>query len=108
MLVGAAVPEQFAPCSGRRYCSVVHHLALVCDDDILEARLRARPTWRRSGTAEVIVTTLDFNRQLRTQAATSPPPMLLLDTSHLTIEQTVAQTQTWIHQHWPPQIALRE
>jgi hypothetical protein len=34
--------------------------------------------------------------------------MLLLDTSHLSSEQTVAQTQTWIHQHWPPQIALRE
>ncbi len=51
---------------------------------------------------------LDFNRQLRTQAATTPPPMLLFDTSHLSSGQTVAQTQTWIHEHWPPQIALRE
>jgi hypothetical protein len=51
---------------------------------------------------------LDVNRWLRTQAATTTPPMLLLDTSHLTTGQTVVQTQTWIHQHWPPQSALRE
>ena len=51
---------------------------------------------------------LDFNCQLRTQAATTPPPMLLLNTRHLSSGQTGAQTQTWIHQHWPPPIALRE
>lgn len=51
---------------------------------------------------------LDFNGQLRTEAATTPPPMRLLDTSHLSSGQTVALTQTWIHQHRPPQIPPRE
>ncbi len=89
MLVGAAAPEQFAPCSGRRHCRALHHLALVGGDDILKAHLRARPTWRRSGTAEVIVTVLDFNRSLRTEAATTPP-MRLIDTDQPTRGQSVA------------------
>jgi hypothetical protein len=106
-LVGAAVPEQFAPCSGRRCCRALHHPALVCNDDVLGAHLPVRaPAWRRSGTAEVIATMLDSNHQLRAHAATSPP-MRLFDTSHLPSRQTVALTQTWIQQHWP-KIAQRE
>jgi hypothetical protein len=92
-LVGAAAPEQVAPCSGRHYCSALHHLAVVCGADIHKARLRARPTRRRSGTAEVIVTVLDFNRSLRTAAATTPP-MRLIDTDQPTRGQSVAPTRT--------------
>jgi hypothetical protein len=54
VLVSTAGPEQGEACSGQRSFGALHHLALVCDDDVLESRLRARPAWRRSDTAEVI------------------------------------------------------
>jgi hypothetical protein len=101
VLIGSAVPEQFEPCSERRYFAELYYLALVCDDGILEERLRTRPVWRGSGTPKVLATMLDFNRWLRAHAATTTPPMTLLDTSHLSIEQSVAKTMIWIHQHWP-------
>jgi hypothetical protein len=101
VLLGSAIPEQFECCSERRYFSDLHYLALVTDDHLLEARLRARPTWRRSATADVIARMLEFNRWLREHAATTTPPMSLLDTSHLSVEQSVTQAQAWIHQYWP-------
>jgi hypothetical protein len=83
--------------------SEIHYLALVCADEILEGRLRARPAWRRSGTAEVLSTMTAFNHWLRSHAEATSPPMSLLDTSHLTLEQSVSWTHTWIQQHWPPE-----
>jgi gluconate kinase len=101
VLLGSGLPEQFECCTERRYFSEVHYLALVADDDLLEARLRARPAWRRSATVDVIATMLEFNRWLREHAATTTPPMSLLDTSHLSVEQSVTHAQAWIHQYWP-------
>jgi predicted kinase len=96
VLAGSAVPEQFEACAERRYFSALHYLALVCEDELLEARLRARPTWRHSGTPEVLTEMLSFNRWLRAQAATTTPPMALLDTSHMPVAESVAQTIAWI------------
>ena len=106
VLVGSAVPEQFEVCPERRYFSEIHYLALVCADEILVARLRARPAWRRSGTAEVLSTMTAFNQWLRSHAEATSPPMSLLDTSHLTLEQSVSWTHTWIQQRWPPESIL--
>jgi hypothetical protein len=108
VLVGSAVPDQFESCPERRYFSALHYLALVCDDDNLEERLRARPAWRRSGTPEELAMMLQFNRCLCAYAANTTPPMTLLDTSQLTIEQSVAQTTAWIRQTWRPQGSLLE
>jgi hypothetical protein len=101
-LVGSAIPEQFEPCPERRYFSEIHYRALICDDDVLVERLRARPAWRGSGEASVTATMLDFNRWLREHAATTTPPMTLLDTSRLSVAQSVAETLAWMRQHWPP------
>jgi hypothetical protein len=57
-------------CPERRYFSTLHYLALVTDDGILAERLRARPRWRQSATAEVLARMLTFNRWLREHAAT--------------------------------------
>jgi predicted kinase len=103
LLVGTAVPEQFEACPERRYFSTLYYLALVADDDILEQRLRARPTWRRSATADVLNRMLAFNRWLREHAATTTPPMSLLDTSRLGVDRSVADTAAWFHQFWPPE-----
>jgi hypothetical protein len=101
-LVGSAIPEQFEQCPERRYFSEIHYLALICDDDVLEERLRARPAWRGSGEASVIATMLDFNRWLREHAAATTPPMAMLDTSQLSVAQSVAETLAWMRQHWLP------
>jgi hypothetical protein len=102
VLVGSAIPAQFEVCSERRYFQALHYLALITDDDMLEQRLRARPAWRQSAGAEVLDTMHRFNRWLREHASTTTPPMTVLDTSHLTIEQSVGQTMAWIRQYWPP------
>jgi UDP-N-acetyl-D-mannosaminuronic acid transferase (WecB/TagA/CpsF family) len=101
LLVGSALPDQFEACPERRYFSTLYYLALVADDAILEQRLRARPSWRQSATAEVLTRMLAFNRWLRAHAATTTPPMLLLDTSHLSLQESGAQTTDWFHQFWP-------
>lgn len=108
VLIGSAVPQQFEPCPERRYFAELHFLALVADNDILEERLRARPAWRRSATADALATMLEFNRWLRQHATTATPPMSLLDTSHVSVEQCVTHAMAWIHQYWPPQSVQRE
>jgi hypothetical protein len=101
VLVGSAIPEQFEVCGERRYFTDLHYLALVVDDDILEHRLRSRPPWRQSAGDDVLATMRRFNHWLREHAATTSPPMSLLDTSHVTIEQSASQAIAWIGQYWP-------
>ena len=62
---GAGVPENIEPCVERRYFSAVHRLALVCDDDVLVERLRARPQWRNAGTTAFVESQVAFNRWFR-------------------------------------------
>jgi len=64
-LVGSALPEQFENCPERRYFTHIHYLAVVCDDDTLVQRLRARPAWRGSGTAEFIEDMRGFNAYIK-------------------------------------------
>jgi AAA domain len=103
VLVGSAVPEQFESCPERRYISDILYLALVCDDELLERRLRDRPAWRGSGTPEVLATMRRFNGWLRDHAEATLPPMSLLDTSRRSIAETVELTVAWIRQQWPPE-----
>ena len=102
VLMGSGVPDQFESCPERRYLSDIHYLALICDDELLEQRLRARPAWRRSDTPEILATMREFNRWLRTHAETTTPPMSLLDTSRRSIAKTVELTVAWIRRQWPP------
>jgi predicted ABC-type ATPase len=101
VLVGSAIPAQFKVCTERRYFLALHYLALITDDDILEQRLRARPAWRQSAGADVLATMREYNRWLRDHASTTTPPMTVLDTSHLTIDECVSQAKAWISQYWP-------
>ena len=65
-------------------------MALVCDEDMLETRLRERPAWR--GVTDAFVTAMrTFNAHLRAR-----PDMLVVDTSHETIADTVAQLRDWL------------
>ncbi len=101
VLVGSALPEQFENCPERRYVARIHYLALVCDEGALIQRLRARPVWRGSGTADFIDDMLRFNRYLTSHADTSTPPMSVLDTTNSTIEESTAATIEWISARLP-------
>jgi hypothetical protein len=94
-LFGSSTPGQFERCAERRYIGDIRYLALVCDDDELERRLKARPGWRKSGDEEVVTRMKQFNRWLRDNASSTG--MTTLDTTAMDIDATVAATLRWMH-----------
>ena len=96
VLCGTVIPEQFEVCPERRYFSTLHYLAIVCDDQLLEERLKQRPAWRHSGSTESIETMIQFNQWLKEHASTTRPPMTLVDTGYQSIPETVRHVAQWI------------
>lgn len=96
VLCGAGVPDQFEQCIERRYFSELHYLALICDAQTLESRLRSRPITRGSHNDECISRQVDFNRWLLENGQHTQPPMTLLDNSEITVDETVAIVERWI------------
>ena len=84
---GFAMPENVEPCVERRYLGDVHYLALVCNDDVLAARLRQRPVERGNDDA-YIADHQAFNRWLKAYA--DEPPLARIDTTSVG-EQTAAE-----------------
>jgi 2-phosphoglycerate kinase len=99
ILCGAGVPAQFEQCIERRYFSNVHYLALFCDDETLTSRLRNRPAWRGSSRDEYIEEHIKFNRWLMENAQETQPPMTLLNTSEITVDESVEAIERWILSH---------
>jgi broad-specificity NMP kinase len=95
-LIGSSTPGQFEKCPESRYFSKICYLALVCEEAELVKRLKARPSWRDSGSEEVLKNMINFNQWLIENAAKSRPTMSLLDTSNLTVDETVTATKSWI------------
>ena len=98
VLLGSALPEQFESSRERRYFDRVHYLTLVCSDEALDRRLCARPAWRKSGTAEMRQVMREFNRWLRDHAATTKPPMAVIDTTAMSIEAAVGAVANWVNE----------
>jgi hypothetical protein len=94
LLCGTVVPGQLEVCPERRLVGEIGYPALVCNDVELESRLRARPAWR-SWTAEEAARMLTFNRWVKRNAATTTPPMQLLDTTGRSVEDTAAGVRAW-------------
>ena len=92
---GFAVPHGTQTLPERRLFSEIHYLGLVCDDEVLRARLRARPTWRDT-TDELINEHVEFNRWLKEHAATTEPPVTLIDTTSAAVAETAALVASWI------------
>lgn len=95
LLCGTVVPGQLEACPERPLVGQIHYLALVCEDAELEARLRARPPWR-AWTDEKVAQMLAFNLWVQHNAATTTPPMRLLDTTGRSLKDTAARVQAWI------------
>ncbi len=96
VLLGSALPEQFESSPERRYFDRIQYLTLVCSADVLDQRLRARRAWRNSGTDEVRQNMQNFNRWLRENAATTTPPMAVVDTTSMSIEAAVDSVAKWV------------
>jgi len=93
---GMGVPGNVEPCIERRYFSAVHYRALICDDDTLVERLRARPQWRGCADDAFLQSQIDFNRWFKETGPTLDPPITLLDTTGASLEETAAQVMLWI------------
>lgn len=97
LLLGAgfAVPKNIAQCVESRYFTRIHTLALTCQDDLLEQRLKARPDWRASHSQSFIDDNVAFNQWCRDQADQSTD-YSVLDTSDTAVNKTVEQVLAWV------------
>ena len=96
LLCAGGNPENVEPCVEARYFSTIHYLALVCDDEELEERLRGRPTWRGSDDPAYIEVHIDYNRWFKETGSMGEPAIQLLDTSRSSVEVTVDQVALWV------------
>ena len=98
MLYGAGlgIPENLENCVQRRYLGPIYRLALTCEARELEARLRARLQWRNSADPSYIEAHVAFNQWFLDNANRFDPPIELLDTTHVPIEETVERVAAWI------------
>ena len=62
---------------------------------MLASRLRGRPAWRRTSDDEYIARHVAFNRWLKENALSTEPPMTLLDTTEITVDETVERLLLW-------------
>ena len=92
---GFAVPHNTESLAERRLFGAVHYLGLVCDDEVLTARLRARPSWRNT-TDALISEHVKFNHWLKEHAATTEPPVTLIDTTSAAVPVTAALVASWV------------
>jgi hypothetical protein len=101
VLCGTVIPAKLESLQQRRYFSELFYLALVCDDLTLEDRLKMRPDWRfrHSDRTEFTEKMIVFNRWLRDNASTTEPPMSVLDTSILTVDEVAERTARWVRLH---------
>ena len=91
---GAVLPIRWENSPLRAYASRIHYLALVCDPDVHERRLRGRgPGSHDDVYAEP---SLRFNEWLRDNAASTDPPMELLDTTALEPAETTDAIAAWV------------
>jgi broad-specificity NMP kinase len=100
VLSGTVVPAQFEQCPQRVFVGDIHYLGLVCEPGLLRERLRTRPAWRGWDEAR-IEETLRFNDWVRTNGPTLDPPVELLDTTALPLEETVRAVAAWVDRGLP-------
>lgn len=96
VLCGTVAPPQLEARPERVLFSEIHYLALVADDEVLSKRLRARPSWRGWDDEQRITDMLGFNTWIKENAATTSPPMTLLDTTTATVAETTTAVADWL------------
>jgi hypothetical protein len=99
LLCGTVAPPQVEYRPERTLLGPTHYLALVADDDVLRDRLAARPAWRGWQDDDRVAEMVQFNRWIVANAATTDPPMSVLDTTHATVEQSAQAVADWALAH---------
>ncbi|SDU51245.1 AAA family ATPase [Jiangella alkaliphila] len=97
VLCGTVVPPEFESLPERALFERIDYLCLTCDPDVLAARLRDRPTWREWDEPR-IAEMLEYAAWIDAAAATMDPPMTLLDTTGVPVEQTARAVAAWLDQ----------
>lgn len=96
LLSGTHLPEHLDRCDYRPLFPTIHYLALVCEEEELTRRLRARPNWRNCDEA-FITEQIEFTRWLKANADTAFSPSLkVIDTTEITVEETAKQIRDWV------------
>ena len=94
VFAGAVVPMSWEEVDVRPYITEIHYLALVCDPDVHEARLRGRGA--DPSKDAYFEPSLEFNRWLVGNAASTTPPMSVLDTTALDPRETAEAIAVWV------------
>ena len=103
VLVGTTVPEEVETNPLRPYFHEIHYLALVCDEEIIERRLRARPGSHTPLAADFetyLSTQLWLDRAYR-ERETGGAPVALVDVSALTPESVAERVAAWVRDRLP-------
>jgi predicted kinase len=96
VLIGTATREQFDLLPARRHAGKIHILALVAGDNVIRARLAARPAWRGSSNERFIGEMVRFDRWLLENADSEQ--MELLDTGTIPLEACVTAAARWFRE----------
>ena len=96
VLCGTVAPPQFERRPERVLFGDIHYLALVADDDVLRARLTARPAWREWRDEGRIAEMLAFNAWIKANAQLTDAPMRLLDTTSASVGETTDEVVKWV------------
>jgi len=97
ILVGGMHPSQIENAKTSAYFSAVHFLVISCDPATQTERLKGRSLQggMKTPTPESISNALNQNRWI-TEGAGSRPNATVLDTTHLTRDQTTSIADRWI------------
>lgn len=90
---GPVWPSSWEPLPERERVGDIHYLALVCDPDVHEERLRGRGVGSQDHRFPHF---LSHNRWLREHAGTTEPPMDVIDSTHQTPDETTDAVAAWI------------
>lgn len=93
VLCGCATPKQFEQCEARKLFTEIRYLAVFCENDVLDNRIR---NGRFITDEKWINSSIHFNRWLCENADKTEPKIKLVDTTNLTPQKTADRIDHWI------------
>lgn len=93
VLCGCSIPEQFERQPERKLFNNIYYLALVCEEQCLEKRIR---NGRGVSDKKKIKSAIHFNKWLENNWDKTKPNMTLLDTTYKTPQKAAVIAHEWI------------